>query len=69
MVLEQAEEDFYFAENDRLRREAGLPDGVFAHYDTPCTIENQCAMLEMAGFRSVQRVWRKENTTLLLAKK
>ena len=69
MVTEQAEEDFYFAENARLRRQANLPDGVFAHYDTPCTLDHQRAMLEEAGFSAVALVWRRENTTLLAAKK
>ena len=45
MVTEQAEEDFYFAENERLRRENNIPDGVFCHYDTPCTVDNQIMLL------------------------
>lgn len=69
MVEHQADEDFYFAENTRLRNEQKLsPDGFF-HYDTPCTIENQIAMLKAAGFSRVEQVFRLENTTMLVARK
>lgn len=67
MVEAQAEEDFYFAESARLRRELGLPAEEFFHYDTPCTITNQLAMLREAGFASAERVFRVENTTIVVA--
>lgn len=69
MVEDQAEEDLYFAENLRLRSEQKIAEDAFFHYDTPCTIENQIAMLECAGFCSVEMVFRVENTTILMAKK
>lgn len=69
MVESQQEEDFYFAENARLRREQGIDSTAFYHYDTPCTVENQIAMLYAAGFSSVKRVFRKGNTTLLIARR
>ncbi len=69
MVETQEEEDLWFSENARIRKEQGIPDGEFYHYDTPCTIENQIKMLARAGFSSVEQVFRMENTTMLVAKK
>ena len=67
MVIEQKDEDFYFKENKRIRKEQNIPDGEFYHYDTPCTIDNQLKMLRMAKFEKVEIVWRIENTTILIA--
>ena len=69
MVLTQAEEDYWFSENERLRREQGIVDDEFYHYDTPCTVDNQAELLKKAGFSSVEQVFRVENTTMLVAKK
>ena len=69
MVLTQQEEDLYFSENERKRKAQGISDGVFCHYDTPCTTENQIMLLKKAGFRTVTQVFRIENTTMLLAEK
>lgn len=69
MVTEQLVEDELFAENARLRREMNIPDGDFYHFDTPCTIDSQIAMLKKAGFLSVDMVWRMENTMIIVAKK
>lgn len=69
MVTDQAEEDFYYAENKRIRKENGIPEDAFYHYDTPCTIDNQIRLFNEAGFHSVQKEWRLENTTILSAKK
>lgn len=69
MVEEQQEEDFYFAENARMRIEMQIPEDAFYHYDTPCTIENQKTMLLHAGFSDVRNVFRIENTTILVAAK
>lgn len=69
MVQTQAEEDFFFCENDRIRKEQGIGENEFYHYDTPCTIENQIKMLETAGFKTVRMVFREENTTMLVAEK
>ena len=64
----QAYEDFYFAEARRLRAAQGMESG-FVHYDTPCTLENQTALLRRAGFATVECRGRWENTYLLLARK
>jgi SAM-dependent methyltransferase len=69
MVESQEEEDFYFAENTRIRNELGIPIDEFYHYDTPCTIFNQISMLKSAGFLNVVQVFRVENTTILVAHK
>ncbi len=69
MVEMQAEEDHWFAENVRLRREQNIPEDGFYHYDTPCTIENQIKMFKAAGFSSAEKVFKIENTTIIIAKK
>lgn len=69
MVETQTEEDFYFSENERLRKENNIPDGEFYHYDTPCTVDNQIKMLRKAGFSSVEKVFRAGNTTIIVSKK
>lgn len=69
MVLTQQEEDLWFAENDRIRKEQGLGEDEFYHYDTPCTIDNQIALFKGAGFKDVKMTFRQENTTMLIARK
>ena len=69
MVLTQQEEDHWFSENEKLRKEQGIVGDEFYHYDTPCTVENQIELLKKAGFDSVEQVFRMENTTMLIAKK
>lgn len=69
MVLTQREEDHWFAENRRIRKEQGIAEDEFYHYDTPCTVDNQIAMLRQAGFTSAEMVFRQENTTMLVARK
>ena len=61
MVLEQAEEDFYFAEYERLKHAQGIHNNQAYHYDTPCTVSNQKKMLLSAEFSHVQEVWRKDS--------
>ena len=68
MVEEQEEEDRLFAENERLRKEQGIPDGVICHFDTPCTIDNQIKMLTVAGFEHTEQVFRIGCTTILVAR-
>ncbi|MBQ7981051.1 MAG: class I SAM-dependent methyltransferase, partial [Oscillospiraceae bacterium] len=64
-----AEEDHWFAENRRIRKEMNIPEGEFYHYDTPCTIENQLKMFDEAGFATAEKVFRVENTTIIFCKK
>lgn len=67
MVENQEEEDYYFTEYERIRRELNLRESEFYHYDTPCTVENQINLLKNACFRNVEKVFRMENTTILVA--
>lgn len=69
MVEHQDEEDFYYAENLRIRKALGISDTAFYHYDTPCTVENQITLLKNSGFIDVETVFRIENTTMLVAHK
>lgn len=69
MVDTQPEEDHWFAENLRIRAAQNIPADAFFHYDTPCTIDNQKQMLLDAGFASVELVFRKGGTAMLIAKK
>ena len=69
MVDKQSEEDHYYRENEKIRREKNIPEGAFYHFDTPCTVENQIKMLRAGKFQDVKMVWRKENTTILVALK
>lgn len=68
MVDDPAEEEFYFAQLARYKGEQNLGEGYY-HYDTPCTVEHQKMMLNIAGFSSVRRVFRKGGTCMLLAEK
>jgi SAM-dependent methyltransferase len=69
MVTKQEDEDFYFSENERLRKENGIKNDELCHYDTPCTISNQIIMLEKAGFKNVKEIWREDATTIIIAEK
>ena len=69
MADTQEQEDFFFSELARMRAEQGIAEDVFVHYDTPCTIHNQIAMLKEAGFASVEQVMRIGGTCMLVARK
>ncbi len=69
MARSQFEEEFYFAENKRLRGKQNIPDGEFYHYDTPCTVENQKKLLLDAGFSNVENIFHQGNTVILIAYK
>ena len=69
MLTDPAEEQRLYADNERLRRTQNIPDGEFYHFDTPCTIDNQLALLKKAGFCNVSDHWREGNTTIITGKK
>lgn len=69
MVETEDEENHWFSENERIRKEQGIGENEFFHYDTPCTIENQKKLLKGAGFSNIEQVMRIENTTMLVARK
>lgn len=68
MVEERALEEHFYAENEKIRKEHGVSEG-FYHYDTPCTIDNQVAMLIQAGFSRVEKVFHEGNTVILVCDK
>ena len=57
-----------FAEYERLKREAGLPDGVFYHFDTPLTLAHETEVLRSAGFTEIVRQAGWGNTVVLTAR-
>lgn len=67
MVLEESEETYYYQEYERMITQLQLPKDVYYHYDTPCTVSHQISFLQEAGFKKVDVLWRKENTTLIVA--
>jgi len=52
--LTESEERVHFDEFERLKKEQGIDDGEFYHYDTPLTIVHECEALKSAGFSSVE---------------
>ncbi len=62
---EELEEE-YFRNLAQLRREQGIPDGVFVHYDTPLTVEHESDILRQAGFAEVRvlQCWGSSYTVL-----
>ena len=47
-------ERFYRGELLRLKKEQGIADDAFYHYDTPLTVENETETLLAAGFTHVE---------------
>jgi len=68
MAPTQEFEDYHFAENKRIRAELGIKEG-FYHYDTPCIVGNQIAMLNKAGFTHVEKVGEYGIDVALIARK
>ncbi len=66
---EEAEKE-YFQSLAALKKEQGLSDDVFCHYDTPLTVEHETEVLRRAGFRDVRimKQWG-ESTYTVLARK
>ena len=63
------QEDFFMSEAARLRREAGLPDDAYVHYDTPLTVDRQKELLARAGFASIEELYNDGGTVILRARK
>ena len=61
-------EDRCFAELARLKRENGLDDGVFYHFDTPLIVTHETEALLAGGFSSVESLAQWGNTVVLRAK-
>lgn len=52
---------------ERLRREEGLDESVFYHYDTPLTLSHETEALLLGGFATVEVLGHWENTYTLRA--
>ena len=59
----------YFQNLAALKKEQGLSDGVFYHYDTPLTVDHEMQVLRQAGFSDVQVLKEWGTTFTLLAKR
>lgn len=53
----------------RKRLACGAPENVFLHIDIPLTWEHQAALLQNAGFQTVERLYQNESTVILKAAK
>lgn len=62
-------EAFYRSELVRLRKEQGITDSEFYHYDTPLTLGHETEALISAGFSSVKVLKSWENTYTVMAQK
>lgn len=62
-------EAFYLQELIRLKREQGIRDEDFYHYDTPLTVEHETQALLQAGFAKVEHLSSWECTHTLIAYK
>ena len=57
----------YFRNLETLKKEQGLADDGFYHYDTPLLAEHEMDLLEKAGFRNVRimKKWSESTCTVL----
>ena len=62
-------EEFYQNELIRLKKEEGITDDLFYHYDTPLTTQHETDALLEAGFASVEILHSWENTYTIKAVK
>ena len=58
----------YFQNLKQLKKEQGLPENEFFHYDTPLTADHEIQVLQRAGFSDVQ-IRKKWGTTFTLVAK
>ena len=60
-------EEEYFRNLEALKKEQGLPDHEFYHYDTPLLVEHETEILREAGFRDVRIMakWGESTYTVL----
>ena len=62
----QEEENFYFSEFEKIRKEQNINKNQLVHLDTPCTVENQIKLLKTAGFSKSEKVWQVESTAIIV---
>ena len=59
----------YFSDLENLKREQGITDDAFYHYDTPLTVEHEMEILTKAGFSQVEILKSWGTTHTLIAKR
>ena len=66
----EAMEKEYFQNLAALKKEQGLSDDAFYHYDTPLTVEHETDVLRHAGFQDVRimKQWGESTYTVLAHK-
>ena len=65
----EALEKEYFHNLTELKKEQGLTEDAFYHYDTPLTVEHETEVLRNAGFRNIRVMRRWEATCTLVAER
>ncbi len=68
-ALSESEEREHFEEFSNLKKQQGIDDGEFYHYDTPLTLEHEMQALFDAGFSCVEILNRWGATFSVCAKK
>jgi tRNA (cmo5U34)-methyltransferase len=68
-ALSDEEEQRHRDSLTELKKEQGITDGEFYHYDTPLTVEHEIEALTSAGFSSVDVLKNWGATYCLVAKK
>ncbi len=60
----------YFQNLAALKREQGLPEDVFYHYDTPLTVEHEMDILRHASFQDIRimKQWGESTYTIFANK-
>ena len=59
----------YFETLERLKREQGISDDAFYHYDTPLTVGHEMEVLKQAGFGEVRVLKSWSTTSVILARR
>lgn len=65
----EEEETLLIAECEERRRQEGIPEGQFVHFDTPLTLEHEKEALVQAGFSEAREITCIEGATFILARK
>jgi len=67
LTMEQQQE--LLVQNEWLRREQGIAEDEFYHFDTPFTPETEIRLLKEAGFKSIEIARQWERTSIIISKK
>lgn len=66
---DQDQQDQFFSKLETLKKENGIEDDEFYHYDTPLTVENEISVLKQAGFETVNDIKNWEATHVIMVVK